>query len=83
MTPDDIKKINELISERDRLTSGLKSIDGEHKKVAEWPVKVGDGGSYGHNHVAHLTLTREQIVYHIKERLFHVELALKTYGVEA
>lgn len=83
MTPDDIKKINELIGERDRLKSGLEIMDDkDHKKADSFNAYIG-GSPYGGHHFLCLTLAREQLLYHIKERLFHVELALKTYGVEA
>lgn len=85
LTADDLGKICDLMQERASIKNALLLIDTDYKNKEKFSLSMDDyrGGYSGMNKNtwATLTLSREMVIHHFKDRLTHVEIAITTYGV--
>lgn len=83
----DIKLIQDLTDQRNSLNNVLKVLNTKDAKIDEWRIQVVNeinpygSHSYGMNTLITVSVTKELVMYHLKAKLYQVELALKTYGI--
>lgn len=81
----DLDKIKSLVDERKRLLRAKEAVD-KNTKVETYNSQLIDPenphSSYGSNILLCMNMSRGEVLHHITSRLYQVELAIKTYGVE-